>query len=470
MTERKQKRVGRRVHLVAVALVLLLLFPVARLAWADAAPPWYAQGGAVNPDDTPTHVQMVREEVLLVIEGKEDNPDAWYTADLMIGHVEATFVMRNQGTEEEAFDVWFPLGAPSFFGEPNTVQNFTAWVNDTPVEIKQELAKGQWDEMVPWATWPVTFPPGQDVVLRVAYDVRPIGYVPYGTFYYILETGAGWWGPIGEGTITFRFPYEVTEYNAIIVPHPEDFFEPPNPPGFTISGTDVVWHFMDLEPTEEDNVHLTLLAPPRWEAIVAARREAEANPDSVEALLGLIHALRAGLYYRYGVLPVGRTTEWIEEVSSLYKRVLELEPDQLEVMIEYLDWMTYTPEFWEEILPEDFRPVAERALELSPGDPRVLEIIGGSLWLFPSLADLLPTETPTPSPTPTKTPSPTPSPTPTPRPTPTPAPSPTLMPAATPTPPEPQGGSSACPGAPAAVLVPLGLAWLVSRRYTRMEV
>ncbi len=467
MNGQKRNRRDKRTCLASAILVLLLLLSATtQLAQANAAPPWYAQGSAIDPNDVPTHVQMVHEEVLLTIEGKENNPDAWLAAELMAGHVEATFVMRNQGTEEESFDVWFPLGALDRYGKINTVENFTAWVNDTLAETKQELMEGWWGGNL-WATWPVTFPPGQDVVLRVAYDVLPVGYVPYGTFHYILETGAGWWGPIGEGVVTFRLPYEVTEYNAVIAPRPGDFIGPPNPPNFTVSGTDVIWHFTDLEPTREDNIHLAVLAPPRWEAIVAARQEAEANPDSVEALLGLIHALRAGLRRTpFGVARVGRTIEWTEEVSALYKRVLELEPDRLEILIEYLDWMAQTPEFWEGTLPEDFRPVAERILELSPGDPRVVEIIEENLWQYPSLADLLPDETPqpTPSPTPTETPSPAPTPTTPPRPTPTSTPSPTSVPTATPTPPEARSGPSTCPGAPAVVLVPLSIAWLMKRR------
>jgi len=77
MVEQRQTRRDRQIYPVPAVLALLLLLSTARLVRADAAPPWYAQGSAVNPDDVPTHVQMVFEEVLLVIQGKEEDPSAW---------------------------------------------------------------------------------------------------------------------------------------------------------------------------------------------------------------------------------------------------------------------------------------------------------------------------------------------------------------------------------------------------------
>ena len=111
-----------------------------------------------------------------------------------------------------------------------------------------ELLDAPWEQPPLWATWPVTFPPGETVVLAVSYDLRATGYMPYGEFVYILESGAGWWGTIGEGTITVRLPYDVNEFNV-----PPDSISPAMD-DFEITGTDAIWHFTDLEPTRGDNI------------------------------------------------------------------------------------------------------------------------------------------------------------------------------------------------------------------------
>ncbi|MBC8255080.1 MAG: hypothetical protein H8E35_13790 [Ardenticatenia bacterium] len=131
---------NRRPHFILIALILLsawLVRPV-RTARADVAPLWAAQGASVDPGETPTQVRMVSEDVLLTIAGREQETDDPHLAsDFMAGHVEATFVMRNQGAETESFDVWFPLTTSDGFGSSNQIQNFTAWVDGVPVEVSE---------------------------------------------------------------------------------------------------------------------------------------------------------------------------------------------------------------------------------------------------------------------------------------------------------------------------------------------
>ncbi len=211
--------------IVLMVIGALCLGPV-RPAAADAAPPWYAQGASVETSESMTQVQMVSEEVLLVVQERPGRVPEYLAAESMTGHVEATFVMRNQGTVEESFDVWFPLGIPmdqwwssdlsDLVDNQGLASNFAAWVNGESVAVSQQEIKDQSDSLTWWAAWTMVFPPGQDVVLRVTYDVSPVGWEPYGTFYYVLQTGAGWWGPIQEGTVTFRLPYEVDSSNTVL--------------------------------------------------------------------------------------------------------------------------------------------------------------------------------------------------------------------------------------------------------------
>ncbi len=476
-----------RAGLITLTVVLLLMLGGPKPAWADAAPPERPPGSSVGPGEAVTQVQMVSEEVLLVIEGR-DTPEeelGELAADLMTGHVEAVFVMRNQGEAEESFDVWFPLGVPDGYGEVTKVKDFQAWADGEPAQVSEAGREGKWDFIVPWATWPATFPPGQDVVLRVTYDVLANGYRPYGTFPYMLETGAGWWGPIGEGTITFRLPYEVNETNTVLGPDvydgPQVDWLSPDPRNYVVSGTDVVWRFSDLEPTAEHNVQLTVLAPSVWGEIIAAREEAEANPDQVELQLRLARALNAALWFRYGLSPIGNSIALAEEAEAAYLRALELASEDIEIYVEYLRWLQLFPEPGLPVLPENMLPTLERALALAPDDERLLDMQEWTAQLAPrsprptppAVTLVSPTATPPPSATPTPTLTSTPAATPTKRATPsatkTPLPTETAPPppSATALPtqePESAGGGGICPGAVAMALVPLGILMSKSRR------
>jgi hypothetical protein len=439
---------------------------------------------------------MLWEEVLLEIEGKGTPLERWdLAANQMQAHVTASFLMRNQGESEEAFDVWFPLGAPDGYSAVTTVSNFRAWVDDEEATITEQERVGEWEAIVPWATWPAIFPPGEDVILRVTYDVLPDGYSPYGTFPYILETGAGWLGPIGEGIIIFRLPYEVNRFNTVLNPEAYGGLETgwmiPNPADYTVAGTDVVWHFSDLEPTSEDNISLTVLAPLVWEEIGAARKDAAAMPDSAAAQLRLARALTSALYFRYGLNPIGASVELADEVQTAFRRALELTPEDVNAYIDYLDFMQLLPEPVMTELPEDFVPTLDRALELDPQNGRLLSLQDWLTSVEPYLvtttpapeatatatarATARPTRTLSPSrtapPTGTATPSPTARPSPTRTATGTPEPTATAPPTATsvaahiatdeatstPTPTAQSGRGGICPGSVALFLAPAGI-------------
>lgn len=252
--------------LLAAFLSLAQALPV----HADAAPPWRPPGASIDPGEGfVTHVQMMSEEVLLIVDAQEATSDR-KQGDGGRGQVEAYFVMRNQGESEESFDVWFPLGASSVYNAQE-IENFSVWVDGAPVPVSRELKNDPTieNQTVPWATWPTTFPPGQDVVLRMTYDMTSTEWEPFFTYHYILQTGAGWWGPIGEGSITFRLPYEVNSSNTVLeLDQPNAGL---NPGYFVVSGSDVIWSFSELEPTPADNVCLTMLRPALWQGIMAAR-------------------------------------------------------------------------------------------------------------------------------------------------------------------------------------------------------
>jgi len=517
---------------VLLGVALLLGLCTIKRACADVGvPPWSMPGSSVNSGETSTQVQMISEDVLIVIEGHQrDDLPGNRAASLMVGHVDATFLMRNQGDETEAFDVWFPLWL-SDYAYHNTitqVENFAAWVDHIPAEVRyleaevEYLAPGDQPNPLPWATWFVNFPPGKDVEIRVVYDVFPVGYRPYGTFHYILETGADWWGPIGEGTITFRLPCEVNESNTALNPDSRTYYAPtaPRPSYYAISGTDVVWHFTDLEPTVDDNVQLTVMVPEVWYEITAAQREAAANPGSAQAYLRLAHALVAGLeVLKTAILSQANSAALANAAKESFQRALVLSPESVQVddLVSYLKLLYWMKEYDVSSPPEDLLDMLEQALERNPdqvdsvvaylnylyyfwdldnySDPEgvqhyalppsdaLLSVLEKTLEIAPdkvkglekwkeiletgsfTVPTLLPTPYPISSPEPTSesaiVPTVTPAPIPTSRPTqPRPTPPSTMNPE--------QGGESGnCLGAMATALVSPGLVWVLQRRTKR---
>lgn len=365
--------------LVALLIVMLAGMGSVGTALADAAPPEPPPGSSVGAGDPSTYVQMVSESVLMEIadlDGSSPPDETMHFAfDMMVGHVQASFNMVNQGTAVETLDVRFPLGSPDAFPGISTIKNFTATV-DGQVAVTQTIEqKGEWDAMIPWATWQATFAPGQTVVLGVDYDVNPEGYAPWGAFTYILETGAGWYGSIGEGKITFRLPYQVNDLNTI-PGNAWDSEEGHLMPAYTISGTDIIWQFTDLEPTRDSNLYFTVLPPAMWARFQQAQASVEANPDSTDAQLELARALHNLLSFKYGLEAMGSSVTWARQSTDAYKHALKLAPDNVEVCIDYLDhildlWFTGDPS----TKSEDLLMVLEQMRSLAPNDPRVVAML-----------------------------------------------------------------------------------------------
>jgi hypothetical protein len=381
---------------VATCLLLALyLSPPPVLA--DVGPVWTAQGAGIAPGEEPTQVEMVSEAVMVTVEPLEPPSDEAliWMHDLVTTHVEATFQMRNQGTEAEELDVWFPLTTGAEYGKtipyPGQAENFKTWVNGEAVDVEEAPGRdllGIRDE-VPWAKWPVPFPAGEDVELRVTYDTHPVEWGGWAVGHYILETGAGWRGPIGEGSVTFRLPYEVTPTNVQLAVIREAYTGPDRPFEITVEGTDVTWHFTDLEPrpseelrtfepsAETDNVILPMMEPSVWAEIEAARAAVEEEPESVEAQLQLAKALEAGTQRVKFFLRNETNTALIDRTDEVYQRALELAPEDVDVLAAYLEWLAI-PRHNEDgsgaTVGQGYDAVLSRAVELAPDDQRVVRI------------------------------------------------------------------------------------------------
>jgi len=396
--------------LIAILIAALALFLVQR-AWADVAPDPHAAASDIAPGQG-TQVQMISETVVLDVQAEtltSGGDDVGYNAfTRTVALVTADFLMRNLGSATETMNVRFPMSWPTSRGEaigaPLIIQNVNVWVDSKQVVTHQTTFDGQ-----PWMVWPTTFLPGQDVRMTVKYrttavqewgnslldsfsSLKLMGNDSLADFYYILETGAGWRGPIGQGDIIFRFPYpaspEMIEQQGMGAVYTS------TTPAFVAQGNELRWHFQNLEPTSQDNVRLSVVTPPVWQAILDARRQAQSQPNDAQA------QLRLGEAY-WAAVPVKNT--WPEELSladhfgplaeAAFKRAVELAPDSIPAQVAYARFLTYRA--WSQT-PEPYYSRAsqqvKRVFALDPGDKDAQEL---SNFLSQTVSLNLPTPAPT---------------------------------------------------------------------------
>lgn len=393
---------------VAVAAALVSVLAVAGTVRADLAPPPYAPGAAVAPTNR-TRVRMVSERVLVTVADtdKPAHPGGVRASDQMVGHVEASFVLRNDGIATEAIRVRFPVRRDAY--EWAISEGFQATVASERATIA--FADGDGRPLPDataeaaaasvWASFPAEFPVGVDVVVAVRYDVRPTGDPPYGTFGYVLDTGAAWAGTIGDAEVRVRLPYDVNEENAALDPEAA-WDKGIRPPGSAVEGTDVVWRFTDLEPTDADNVRLTVLIPRRWTDLVAARAAVALQPADAVAQLALARALEAS---SMGSLDVGGSPAFWEQAGAAFLAALKLRPTDGAA---WLDYAQHLAEDLPQVIeygdyPKPLRDAISRGIELAPDDPRARDYRAVRDEWSTKVAAGTATPTPTPTPRPSQT-------------------------------------------------------------------
>lgn len=266
--------------------ILISLFPSIEVH-ADVAPPQTPPGASLNPGDETTQVRMMAETVVLNVR-QDPQDDTGAIADTL-----ATFTMRNLGTTEESMQARFPLsffgGDSDGFGNFPEIDQIAVKIDGNSVStnrIMQPAISSRGSAYieraeVPWASFDVAFPPGKDVTIEVAYTTSGYGYYPYEVFTYILETGAGWKDTIGSADIIVRLPYEASEFNVWLPDETTIYSE--TSPGAVLSGNEVRWHFENLEPTEENNIKITVVTPTLWQNVLNEMDTVSKNQNDGEA-------------------------------------------------------------------------------------------------------------------------------------------------------------------------------------------
>lgn len=361
------------------AVLALVLFP--STAHADVAPPYYPPGSNLQPGAESTQVQMVSEVVLVDVRDNGKLGSALVTAD---------FVMRNLGTETEKMAARFPISANDGRGGYPEIQDLVISIAGQVVQYRRvsypDARYG--DEMVPWAEFDITFPPGMDLPIQVRYKLDGTGYAPYTAFYYILETGAGWRDTIESADVILRLPYEASPQNVVLDTH---VGWAQTTPGGEFAGNEVRWHYNDLEPgleAEVQNMEFALVAPYAWNDILKVRAAAEKNPTDNEVWGQLGKAYKSIFFMNkfYREDPGGQ--ELYRLSIEAYEECLELDPGDAQWHAGFADLLAQRA-YWDSwagsTTTDTYRAFEEinTALQLAPSDPVVKQIAESIYFMFP---------------------------------------------------------------------------------------
>jgi hypothetical protein len=245
-----------------------------------------------------------------------------------------------------------------------------------------------------WAHFDVFFPVGEEVEIRITYTTvtQKNFRIMHEIVRYVLETGAGWYGPIGKGRIILRLPYRATPENVLL---------PSSTSGAVFTDSDVYWEFDDLEPTREDNWQAVIISPETWLEIVAARDRLESFPNNTSALLRLSKVIySACVEERMGFLE--SSPEMFAEGLNAIKKAISLAPGKLEFHEQYALYLAAD-------LNHETYPLLMEQLEIIRGlDPnsRTLDFTSWSLenFYFNQTATAQPAVSSTPQPSVTSKP------------------------------------------------------------------
>ena len=388
LTSPSQPSAYQCVRLVAAAMLAFLgVFALFTPARADIAPPRQPPGASLLPGSRATQVQMLAETVTLAVQPKSSSGSA--------GQVEVTaeFQMRNLGSTAEQMAVRFPLtffdGASDGFFRYPEIEDLAVQVDDRATGTRRVLEPypgSYYQTPVPWASFGVTFPPGENVDIRVTYTGEGTGEYPLVAFQYILETGAGWKDVIGSADVILRLPYEANNLNVLL--EGSTGFSTTTP-GAVLEGNEVRWHFENLEPTADNNIEVSLVMPEAWQRVLAERATVKKSPSDGEAWGRLGKAYKEISRLRRGLREDPGGEELYRLSLESYQKCLQLKPkDSLwhtgyaDLLWFYYYWQVYwtqTPDTTE--LAQAVQEL-KTALELDPKNKQAQDMladIGASL-------------------------------------------------------------------------------------------
>jgi hypothetical protein len=336
-----------------------LIFLAGGPARADIAPPEPPPGSNVGPGQEVTQVQMMWEKVAILIYALPPQPTIALAGDVAAARVTATFSMRNQGSAPEQIPVRFPLANPNGWGDGTTrnypeIPQIAVKVDNVPAATSRVTTPNPSDPNAPpvaWAQFDASFPPAEDVTIEVQYVISPQGDLPFGTFHYTLETGAGWKGPIGMIDLIVGLPYAANNQNVLMDP---DTY-PRSSPGGTFAGNAVTWHYENLEPTLDvlqelmrtgngtGEFEVSVLLPTYWRDILNGRAAVAANGQDGQAWGQLARACKLAIQLRRGLRSDAAGQQLYAEAVAAYEQAVTLVPKEARWHAGYAEllWQAY---------------------------------------------------------------------------------------------------------------------------------
>ncbi len=328
-----------KISLVSILLALLLSFVPTTTVLADVAPPEMPPGANPHPGTEVTQVRMVAETVL--IEVLDTAPEV----GLGQARVSAEFLMQNLGSQTETLRVRFPISSNDGFYNYPEINDFRVEVDGSQVSSSPaEYEGGNFDDLVQWAEFDVSFPPGEDVIIEVSYTLEGTGEYPFIAFKYLLETGAGWKDTIGSADLIVRLPYEANPHNVFIDSSPGWGH---TSPGATLEGSEIRWHYDDLEPEYQHNLSIAMVMPSAWAKVLTERKNVANKPDDGEAWGRLGKTYKETALLRRGIRRDAGGQELYELSRQAYERCLELLPDDALWHLGYAN-LLFARYYWEE--------------------------------------------------------------------------------------------------------------------------
>ena len=275
----------------------------------------------------------------------------------------------------------FPLNNTEGWGDgfesQPEIQNVSILVDSQPVAWVEKTTPNPINPGKPetkWAEFEVKFTLEEMVWIDISYDLQSTGYFPEATFRYILETGRGWYGPIGTANITLILPYEASDENVL-------FGDQTSPDG-KFEDNQVHWEYKNLEPDAADNWVATIIAPHIWEQLLNLRESIDQGNGSAYAkITRLYDALIMDRSVRSG-------TEGLVLLNyDAYQKALDFDSQNDEVLARFADYKLFlhengrdTPETPAGL--EDIYAMASQALEINPLNDTAYQVTN---WLEQTL-------------------------------------------------------------------------------------
>jgi tetratricopeptide (TPR) repeat protein len=182
-------------------------------------------------------------------------------------------------------------------------------------------------------------------------------------------------------------------------------------PDTVLNGREIRWHFENLEPTEKNNLEISLVWPDLWQDLLTKQQAVQQNPNDGEAWGRLGKAAKELLFFHHDMRTDDGGQELYRISVAAYEKAVTLLPDDglwyagfAELLINH-----YYYAYPDQDTTEMQRGLAalNRSLELAPNNEKVQEIIGWLETLLPNEVLLGPHGyyflTPTPQPTLTAT-------------------------------------------------------------------